>query len=260
MGLVAKPGYWRWGVGSPFFNQCPNSDACLGGSAYMTPRTDWGNATAAVIEGLRKERIESQKEMGLPGAANGDSVCLQGYASIKCAVCAEGYGKTGDDCVDCTPAHQSALDWFMVGALPAWTIFQMVGLVAASMSEDGLEDGLSTMLKILTNYMQLASIAGNLDIQYPAFVDSISTWMESLSQAGSYLDSVAAFDCVVKPTYYQTTTFSFVTPLLSIIVPLLYCTLVKAFLRNKQREIGGLTPDQEHHYHDLSVVLVTPPI
>ena len=77
----------------------------------MTPRTDWGNATAAVIEGLRKARIESQKKMELPGAANGDSVCLQGYTSIKCAVCAEGYGKTGDDCVDCTPAHQSALDW-----------------------------------------------------------------------------------------------------------------------------------------------------
>ena len=68
---------------------------------------------------------------GLAAARSGDTFCAPGYTSIKCTVCVEGYGQTGDKCIDCGP--ETPWNWALMLTIPAWTIFQMVGPVTSVM-------------------------------------------------------------------------------------------------------------------------------
>ena len=54
----------RYGLGSRYFSECPNSDACIGGAAYMMPRTDWGNSSAGEIAKLRAAAIKDNMATG----------------------------------------------------------------------------------------------------------------------------------------------------------------------------------------------------
>jgi len=96
----------------------------------------------------------------------------------------------------------------------------------------------------------------NLDISWPEFFSGIQQASESIAAAGSAADSLSAYDCIFAYSYFEYLGFSLLTPIFSVVVPLLAVSLLSMLKHVVQVRAGegGLDPYQANHYKTLTGV------
>jgi len=144
--MYPAKGYWRINEASENLIECPQSEACLGGS------TDGG------------------KEISLTG------FCAEGYEGVACSSCAPGYAKFGSNqsCLDC---KQSKLYYVMFGG---YLLIQAVAIISTvrinlkgsriNISSKRNAVLQSTLMKIVIDFVQILALTSEFNFNFPQVV------------------------------------------------------------------------------------------
>lgn len=201
-GLIGPPpGYWRFDGWTTRTIACLNSGSCLG-----------PNISVANSKNVCKERRNDTFCY--------TGFCAEGYEGNLCSSCSEGYGKsTGNFCVPC-----SNNPLYYIGAVIVIlvAIFVMVFTIrnALKVKETSKlnKPKSSILIKILLNYIQLVSIVGSFDFQWP---DALKTMFDTQDKVASGPSLAFSVDCLLPSSYrpfFTKLLFVSASPLVLIII------------------------------------------
>ena len=216
--MVALPGYWRSDPESTTFFSCetPNgNNICMGGDP-------WGNNTVDGSSG---------------------SFCREGHKGLLCSKCEKGYGKTYGVCTECNSSHGSSIVLVMF-ALVAFLVV-LFGLISKNLKratavDDSKGDDLIAMsvLKIIINWLQMASIAAQVRVQSNEPTEKFFQ-VQDVSNMSPW--QFSSFNCMVQSDYYTKFYLSLCIPPVCLALSLGFSCLY--FLIKKNRKdvwIGDL--------------------
>lgn len=171
--MVPKPGYWRSSKHSANFIKCLTSSACLG-SPNIVPE--------------------------LTGR------CYKGYRGNLCQACEVGFSRSSSNlCAECPPKILNGLR--IIGVILAACLvcaIQVKTTLNTSLKPVALH---SIYLKIITNYLQLVLLTTELDLEWPAFIQS---YFKAQNYPAAVDQHIFSFDCFLadqsndyKQVYYD---------------------------------------------------------
>ena len=203
--IAPQEGYWRLNASANIFVECPLKEACLGG------RTADGETIAT-------------------------GRCKVGYQGNLCATCMEGWGKDidGRKCINCDKNIGTYL------AIPAVIILTSVLLaistrstihqskIATRSDEEKSNDYNKTiLLRFLMNFLQIISILGTINAQWPGAVSTLLNINRTLMFTTS---TVLGLDCLLPKMGVDTDT---PTPFVNLVafnlIPLFFAVMALVF-------------------------------
>eukprot|EP00232_Nephroselmis_pyriformis_P022894 CAMPEP_0182865702 /NCGR_PEP_ID=MMETSP0034_2-20130328/7826_1 /TAXON_ID=156128 /ORGANISM="Nephroselmis pyriformis, Strain CCMP717" /LENGTH=1312 /DNA_ID=CAMNT_0024998013 /DNA_START=16 /DNA_END=3950 /DNA_ORIENTATION=- len=193
--IAAAPGYWRTSRQSLEFWRCPNPESCLGG-------------------------VESHCS-----AYNGS-----GAAGVLCEMCASGWapptvnGRFPPTCTECLPRFVAALVVLLQWAASAAVLYVLSRVCFRRNSESIM------LFKTLVNYMQMVSIAKEIDLNWP---DGVAVYF-SLTEKLSTVDIRSSeAECAFNMNHYNYTGYYMALPVVMYTAALGYA-VVTFLLKRKQ--------------------------
>ena len=167
-----SPGYWRRNTKSLNIVQCKFKEFCLGGILQNT-------------------------------------TCKKGHEGPLCNVCSKGYAKNGDFCVICSDADKG-LQIFLSILFGLIVVIVLFFLIKTANDIGETKDEFSGVIKILTNYLQVFSLAKNFDVKWPSIFYSMFSVAQTASGPSLQFYST---QCTFGWTYYDRLIVYFVMPL-----------------------------------------------
>ena len=170
-------------------------------------------------------------------AASGSytSGCAPGYSGPLCAVCTEGYYRTGLlECAQCGESNYAMLVVALLGLCGVLALIIQLEQKGAKKPSSMA----SVLEKIYLNTIQLVSIVSALDVKFPSQVRSFMGSLTFLGEAGS---SAMSIDCMVSQpsqAFLYKTILLVLLPLMAAPVILL-CTLGSRKAKRNRRRRGG---------------------
>eukprot|EP00004_Rigifila_ramosa_P027151 TRINITY_DN8719_c0_g1_i4.p1 TRINITY_DN8719_c0_g1~~TRINITY_DN8719_c0_g1_i4.p1 ORF type:complete len:1459 (-),score=250.74 TRINITY_DN8719_c0_g1_i4:47-4423(-) len=151
------------------------------------------------------------------GACPGGDVpetCNPGYTGPACGLCADSYGRLGQQCAPCPAPGVSV---FLVLLI---FVFVILGCAFLIRSARGMEDKLQNSEKnhtfghkIAINHLQIIGFTGNFATQWPEALIRVFAIPASAATVSSASDNIA-LDCAAHPTLYSRAVLIFVLPLI----------------------------------------------
>ena len=187
--LVIKSGYWRRNTTSLNLIECRTKDFCIGGSLH-----------------------------------NNSNICRVGHKGPLCDVCIEGYAKIGGYCEIC-PENNRALNIFLSFLFIVIVSSVLVFLIKTANDIDDSKDEFSCVLKVLTNYLQVFSLAKNFDIKWPRVI--VTTFSAAETASGPSIQFYST-QCAIGWSYYERLTVYFIMPIVYILVTLLTLMIINS--------------------------------
>jgi len=162
--------------------------------------------------------------------------CKEGHYGPVCDSCVQGWAKiSGGICVKC-PEKDKGLNYFIsIGFVLVLSII-ITMLIRTANPADNKKDEFSGVLKVLTNYLQVFSLAKNFDIKWPPLVYNLFEVAETASSPSIQFYSS---DCAIEWTYYERFIVYLSMPLIytfSCLVILSLVTLIISPIRNSKRK------------------------
>lgn len=204
--IKLNPGYWRRNKNSLNIIECRTNQYCKGGMLL-----------------------------------NNSNICKEGHDGPLCDNCIKGYAKINGICEIC-PEENKALNIFLSIGFILIISSVLVFLIRTANDTENSRDEFSGVIKVLTNYLQVISLAKNFDIKWPEIIIYMFNTAETASGPSIQFYST---QCAIGWNYYQrfivylampTGYIFFVTFILSII----YC-INKIYINQK---IKTITPEQ----------------
>uniref|UniRef100_A0A7S3Y6H3 Uncharacterized protein n=1 Tax=Heterosigma akashiwo TaxID=2829 RepID=A0A7S3Y6H3_HETAK len=182
--------------------------------------------------------------------------CGTGYKGNVCAKCRPGYGATGFALCEKCP-NSLLVSYIFVGMGCLAVVFIGAVMIKMNMNKDNSEnERLSIMLKIFTNYMQLVSLFGGLEISWPDAIVTLFEGQETVSRVG---DKLIIIDCVLNDaqsqagasaedddssTFFQKLAFYMSAPILAVVFSFIFWTYqyfkkVRKFSKKKNWDIDS---------------------
>ena len=186
------PGYWRKNKNSLNIVPCKFKEFCLGGIFQNT-------------------------------------TCKKGHTGPLCNVCSKGYAKNGDFCVICGD-DDKGLQIFLSILFGLIVVVVLFFLIKTANDIGETKDEFSGVIKILTNYLQVFSLAKNFDVKWPSIFYSMFSVAQSAS--GPSLQFYSA-QCTFGWTYYDRLIVYFVMPIGYILAVIIAVSLTGYFIARK---------------------------
>jgi hypothetical protein len=205
--MVPRAGYWRSGINSDRFYECPNQKACLG---------------------------SDEVEMNYKGS------CASGYQGNKCNACAQGYSRTSDDTCDKCPDKATngvRLAFIFLGAVIVCIILVRSILKSATESQ-ALH---SIYFKIFANYLQLIMLTAKLKLEWPQIVLDFFAVHQSI---GAVMEQMFSFDCYLeddtnensyKDVYFEKLIFIAMIPFFLCLLSLCFWFVISMFMKSSKK-------------------------
>ena len=134
---------------------------------------------------------------GVSHETAGDWQCTKGYKGPLCSICEEGYGRAqGFQCSKCP-----SIQWHNHAKYALMLAIQAASITLTVRSTLKLNTGAqkrarhSEVIKVLVSYMQLTSLAQNLQLEWPEAVQGILATQATVTAPG---DEIVSFDCSVS--------------------------------------------------------------
>lgn len=219
--VTVEAGYWRPSNDSRFVLECPTGGAgCAGG-------------------------------MG-----SGDGVCKKGYEGPLCSVCSEGYGNVGSFCMPCGDRGLSVFIMFVIFIVAVLVCIVLIKSTTGS-GIDSVE--LSTVVKIMLNYLQALYYIAFLSAEWGELTESFFAGTSVASFSPSFL----SVQCATRMDFYDRIGLTMAMPLLTaVLCAVPYSVLQIAFLRRAPELRGMYVPPSAQYASAMVIVLyiLHPPI
>ena len=183
------------------FARCLHPPACLGTTNdefkhhYYNEKGDLSqlgfNQTAHNTDQL--ELCDSEKGYLNNGLCNVSNAMNreQNYSETRCRLCAtcmEGYKRASMSSTKCVKCPDSATNKIFLAVGVFVMIFGCITLIYLTIESEGGSDATSDAIKkIILNFLQIASLAGGLPLQWPSIVNDLFETMGTVASAGSNL-------------------------------------------------------------------------
>lgn len=198
------PGYWRFDGWKAYAIACLTPKACVGYSLNPGDTRD----------------LLCKEQKNATFCYTG--FCNEGYGGNLCSTCINGYAKSSNFCVPCT--NNAVLYVVLVVAIIV-AIFVIVFTVrnALKVKEQNKlnKSKTSILIKIFLNYVQLVSIVGSFQFQWPEEVKTMFTVQNTVASGPA---EVFSLDCLFPPqtttsrTFFQKLLFISLSPLVVIAI------------------------------------------
>ncbi|OQR84804.1 hypothetical protein THRCLA_10799 [Thraustotheca clavata] len=159
--------------------------------------------------------------------------CKTGYAGHLCFQCDIGYTRSGKTaCIAC-PNNYTLTILVLVGGVFACIAVAIVLIQMTINKSRTKADLYSIICKIFTSYLQLVSLAGSFDLQWPAEVNAM---FNAQSAASNPADKLISIDCLLDyykrgtsmdslSSYYEQLILYLCLPVLCVIFPVVFWRL-----------------------------------
>ncbi|EQC28835.1 hypothetical protein SDRG_13515 [Saprolegnia diclina VS20] len=171
--------------------------------------------------------------------------CKRGFTGHLCFQCAYGYTRSGKtECVEC-PSDYTLTVLVLIGGILACIVYAVMLIQMTINKSRTKADLFSIITKIFTSYMQLVSLAGSFDLQWPVVVASM---FNTQSAASNPADKLISINCLMNHYKAQSSSSAAATglspyheqlilylclPLLCVVVPIIYWKLKFRFTRQR---------------------------
>eukprot|EP00004_Rigifila_ramosa_P014258 TRINITY_DN322_c0_g1_i1.p1 TRINITY_DN322_c0_g1~~TRINITY_DN322_c0_g1_i1.p1 ORF type:complete len:2118 (-),score=348.64 TRINITY_DN322_c0_g1_i1:14-5707(-) len=150
---------------------------------------------------------------GCPGGLQ-EEACAVGYQGPACGICANGFGRLGQECAQCPTASVSAFLVFLVIVLVvAGCAFIVYFSNPEKISEIFDDSNTSQRLKIAITHLQIIGFSGNFASQWPEILTRVFAVPASAATISSATDNIAT-DCATNPSIYTRAAVVVVLPLI----------------------------------------------
>lgn len=189
-----KPEFWRFDSWIAKAIPCLNPSACLGSTVPL------GRANLVTC---KERRDDTFCYTGF---------CEHGYEGNLCTSCSDGFAKSGDFCASCTnnPMFYVVLVLVILVAI-FFIVFTVRNALKVKDATQINKPKTSILVKVFLNYVQLVSIVGSFQFQWP---EQIKTMFEVQNKVASSPSVVFSVDCLLPNQ--TTSTRAFFTKLLLI--------------------------------------------
>ena len=214
---------------------CPKNTFCPKGTLIESIQLNEGywrpHSHSLNIIGCRK------KEYCIGGYDNiSTNICRKGHYGPLCDNCIKGWAKvSGGVCARC-PEEDRELNYMISLGFVIVLSMIITMLIRTANPVDNKKDEFSGVLKVLTNYLQVFSLAKNFDIKWPPLVYNL---FEAAETASSPSIQFYSSDCAIGWSYYERFLVYLSMPLiysLSCLAILSLITLIITPIRNKKRK------------------------
>ena len=189
--LEVAPGYWRHANDSLEIRRCPEPGACVGGTVL--------NST--------------------------DSMCRTGHTGPMCAVCVEGYAKTGEGlCAECPP-ERADLNIAVTALAPIGLIAVVVVMIATANADPHASvDGnqFSGIMKITSSMLQVYTVCAGFDVKWPSILVTIFEKSDSLNPTLGFYSA----ECSIGYSFFQKSTIYMLMPIVYVVCSLVVVVVV----------------------------------
>ncbi|KDO26349.1 hypothetical protein SPRG_08423 [Saprolegnia parasitica CBS 223.65] len=170
--------------------------------------------------------------------------CKRGFTGHLCFQCAHGYTRSGKtECVEC-PSDYTLTVLVLIGGIVACIVYAVVLIQMTINKSRTKADLFSIITKIFTSYMQLVSLAGSFDLQWPAVVSSMFNTQSAMSNPADKLISInclmnhyktpsSASSSAGLSSYHEQLILYLCLPLLCVVIPIVYWKLKFRFTRQR---------------------------
>lgn len=164
--LNIKPGYWRHSQTTIDIRECFIDNACTGGIA----------------------------------SDNIEDICYKGHRGPYCDICIDKYAKGTDDlCAEC-PKEQEGLNIFITVLVISVILSVVSFLIITANPTGGQVDLVSGIAKVLTNYLQVFSLAKEFDVKWPSL---LKIFYSTSNKAANPSIQFYSSDCSINFHYYD---------------------------------------------------------
>ncbi|TNV87911.1 hypothetical protein FGO68_gene12525 [Halteria grandinella] len=174
-----------------FCKKCPSLEAeCIGGSIVYPLPGYWrsSNESEDFIKCLN------------PGACIGRGLainqqCLDGYQGVLCSDCAQGYSKTlaSFKCSECPSMVQNVL--ILAAILLGVGVFLIILITSNLNSPLKEKNYLPVFLRILLNHLQILTLSGTFDLNWP---DQLLSFYRNIQPFGEASSQILSIDCLLN--------------------------------------------------------------
>jgi hypothetical protein len=197
--LNIKPGYWRHSLLSTDINECFIEDACLGGIAH--------------------EDI--------------NDICYDNHQGPFCSLCIENYAKTTNDlCAEC-PKDQKGLNIFITCLIISIILSVVSVLIITANPTGGQIDLVSGIAKVLTNYLQVFSLAKEFDVKWPSL---LKIFYSTSNKAANPSIQFYSSECSINFDYYEIFIMYNLLPICFVIIIIVILFIISNYKENSQKK------------------------
>lgn len=240
---------------------CVEGLSCVNGTTTVVSgwwRASNAGADSSILVKCTATTTTGGRCTGGNSSASGNQLCAVGYEGPLCQVCSVGYGKLGAGCTKC---HASGLDGFIVFLMflaASIGIFLLVRATTTVMSSDtrsataAITGGVSSVIKIMLNYIQLLYYLGTL---------SSAQWSDkSLNFFAIFLPmsvspSFASIQCAAQMSFYTRMGVTMVLPILAALILLILFVLIYLFVSENFLFKHEFSIDRDSYFLVLYVIL-----
>ena len=187
---------------------------------------------------------------------NSTNICRKGHKGPLCDICINGYAKIGGLCEVC-PESNKSLNIFLSILFLLIVSSVLVFLIKTANDTDSSRDEFSGVLKVLTNYLQVFSLAKNFDIKWPPIIVTMFDAAETASGPSIQFYST---QCAIGWNYYQRFIVYLSMPIGYLILTILALTIAncvnKCIISKKRKSIrpANLLNFDKNHPTDMKFI------
>ena len=213
--LKIKPGYWRHSLTTVDIRECFIDNACIGGISNN----------------------------------NLDDICYKGHKGPYCDICLDNYAKSTDDlCAEC-PKEQEGLNIFITVLVISIILCVVSFLIITANPSGNQVDLVSGIAKVLTNYLQVFSLAKEFDVKWPSL---LKIFYSTSNKAANPSIQFYSSDCSINFDYYQIFIMYNVLPICFIIVTMIILFNISYYKQNSyNKEINEIEDNYNKQQSEL---------
>eukprot|EP00004_Rigifila_ramosa_P022828 TRINITY_DN6320_c0_g1_i1.p1 TRINITY_DN6320_c0_g1~~TRINITY_DN6320_c0_g1_i1.p1 ORF type:complete len:1876 (+),score=264.68 TRINITY_DN6320_c0_g1_i1:886-6513(+) len=141
-----------------------------------------------------------------------EEACAEGYTGPVCGLCADGFGRLGEECAKCPSAGVSAFLVFLIVLLVIAGCAAVVYFAQAT-GQPGDSSAHTQRLKIAITHLQIIGFTGNFATAWPDVLIRVFAIPTSAATVSSASDNIAT-DCATHPSLYTRTSVILILPLI----------------------------------------------
>ncbi|CDW78461.1 UNKNOWN [Stylonychia lemnae] len=194
--IICEHGYFSLIQGSYECKECPDNAECPGGSRIIVESGFWrsSNQSSTILQCLNKKACKG----GEYQQQDDSNLCKTGHGGNLCERCLDINGTRqtksfSNDCEPCPKIHVNAL---LLTAISIGILIYLGLLISLNLrvSQTNSKDR-STVLKILTNFIQMLTITLSLKLDWPV---TMQDFHDVIAQIGQSQDSIVSVDCFLS--------------------------------------------------------------